>query len=184
MHRRVVSSSERSHPNDSIEAFGNENDEPATPIRSRDNFLPARVGHAGSLLLTSGLLYLLSLVLHSLLVGIHVILLGIWAKGLEHRVTFSLANQKTVSFLITAISTTIGTVYAASLVFITQTLSTRRSLQRDQTLTETHDNAAAWAGIGSALVHLWRQKTVPASVVGVLSTFFYLSSVLVRRISG
>ncbi|KAF7376974.1 hypothetical protein MSAN_00115200 [Mycena sanguinolenta] len=185
MHRRAVPSLQRAHYDESTEGLATESDEPVTPIRSQDGFLPARTGRAGSLALlpTSGLFCFLSLVLHSLLVVIHVILLGIWAKGLEHRVTFSLANQKIVSFLITAISTTIGTVYSASLVFITQTLSMRRSLQRDQTLTETHDNAAAWAGIGSALVHLWRQKTVPASISGVLSTFFYLSSVLILHIT-
>ncbi|KAJ6484075.1 hypothetical protein C8R45DRAFT_1000114 [Mycena sanguinolenta] len=183
MHRRAVPSLQRAHYNESTEAFAADNDEPATPVRSHDSFLPVRTGRVGSLLPTSGLLCLLSLVLHSLLVVIHVILLGIWAKELEHRVTFSLANQKIVSFLITAISTTIGTVYSASLVFITQTLSMRRSLQRDQTLTETHDNAAAWAGIGCALVHLWHQKTVPASITGVLCTFFYLTSVLILHIT-
>ncbi|KAJ7232299.1 hypothetical protein C8J57DRAFT_1250713 [Mycena rebaudengoi] len=71
----------------------------------------------------------------------------------------------------------------ASLVFVTQTLSMRRSLQREQTLTETHDNAAAWAGIGSAIFQLWIQKAVPASVIGVFSTFLYLASILVLHIT-
>ncbi|KAJ6484091.1 hypothetical protein C8R45DRAFT_1000161 [Mycena sanguinolenta] len=125
------------------------------------NGMISKYRRVGSLLSKSALLCLLSLVLYSLLVVIH------------HRVTFSLANQKIVSFLITAISTTIGTVYSASLVFITQTLSMRRK----------QDNAAAWAGIGSALVHIWHQKTVPASITGVLCTFFYLTSVLILHIT-
>ncbi|KAF8212758.1 hypothetical protein K438DRAFT_1805046 [Mycena galopus ATCC 62051] len=182
MHRRAVPSLELAHQADSTQTFGT-NDEPSTPIRSRDKLVPARAGPARSLLPTSGVLPLVSLVLHSLLVVLHLVLLGIWAKGLENRVTFSLQNQKIVSFLITAISTAIGTIYSASLVFVTQTLSMRRSLQRDQPLTETHDNTAAWAGIGSAIGCLWSQKAVPASVIGVLSTFLYLANILVLHIT-
>ncbi|KAF8212755.1 hypothetical protein K438DRAFT_1805044 [Mycena galopus ATCC 62051] len=182
MHRRAAPSLELAHQADSTETFGT-NDEPSTPIRSRDKLVPARAGPAWSLLPTSGVLALVSLVLHSLLVVLHLVFLGIWAKGLENRVTFSLQNQKIVSFLITAISTSIGTVYSASLVFVTQTLSMRRSLQRDQPLTETHDNTAAWAGIGSAIGCLWSQKAVPASVIGVLSTFLYLANILVLHIT-
>ncbi|KAJ7855246.1 hypothetical protein B0H13DRAFT_2357984 [Mycena leptocephala] len=59
----------------------------------------------------------------------------------------------------------------------------RRSLKRDQTLTETHDNAAAWAGIGSALIQLWNQKAVPAALIGVSSTFLYLASVLILHLT-
>ncbi|KAF7360033.1 hypothetical protein MVEN_00731000 [Mycena venus] len=182
MHRRAVPSMELAHHDESTENFGTD-DEPATPIRSRDNFFHSRTGAAHSLFPTSGALSLASLILHSLLVATHVILLGVWAKELEHRVIFSLKNQRIASFLITAISTTIGTVYSAVLVFITQTLSMRRNLQRDQTLTATHDTAAAWTGIGSALFHLWSQKAVPASVIGVLSTVAYLSSVLILHIT-
>ncbi|KAF8143775.1 hypothetical protein K438DRAFT_1496495, partial [Mycena galopus ATCC 62051] len=60
-------------------------------------------------------------------------------------------------------------IYSALLVFVTQTLSIRHSLHRDQTLTATHDTAAAWAGIGSSAVHVWHQKFVPASRMGVIS---------------
>lgn len=53
----------------------------------------------------------------------------------------------------------------------------------DQTLTATHDITAAWAGLGSAMVHTWRQKAVPASVIGVLSAFLYLGNILVLHIT-
>ncbi|KAJ7454375.1 hypothetical protein FB451DRAFT_1517922 [Mycena latifolia] len=129
------------------------------------------------------ILRLLSLILHSTLVVIHLALIGVWAKGLEHHLVFTLENQKLVSLLITAIFTTFGTIYSAVLVLVTQTLSIRRSLQMDQTLTATHDNSAAWAGIGSAIVHVWHQKAVPASVIGVLSTFLYLGNILVLHIT-
>ncbi|KAJ7605133.1 hypothetical protein DFH06DRAFT_261292 [Mycena polygramma] len=184
MHRRAVPSLELAHQGASTETFGDES--PATPIRSRESLFRTRPepgGRSSSLLPTSGVLSICSLILHSLLVVIHVILLGTWAKGLEHRVTFSLKHQRIASFLITAISTAIGTVYSALLVFITQTLSMRRSLRREQTLTATHDGAAAWAGIGSAAVQLWSQKAVSASIIGVFGTFCYLAAVLVMHIT-
>ncbi|KAF7344712.1 hypothetical protein MVEN_01631900 [Mycena venus] len=129
---------------------------------------------------TSRTLRLLSLILHSALVTIHLAFVGIWAGGLEHRFTFALENQKLVSFLISATMTAFGTIYSALLVFATQTLSVRRSLQLDQMLTATHDNAAAWAGVGAAISHLWSQKTVPArvSMIGVVTAALYLMTIL------
>ncbi|KAJ7793156.1 hypothetical protein B0H14DRAFT_3498386 [Mycena olivaceomarginata] len=110
-------------------------------------------------------------------------LLAIWAKGLEHRITFCLDNQKTVNLLITAIANTFGTIYAAALVFVTQRLWTRRSLPTEKTLTVTHDSAAAWTGIGSALSQLWSQRTTSGSVIGVLSVFLCLANILVLHIT-
>ncbi|KAJ7819299.1 hypothetical protein B0H13DRAFT_2682576 [Mycena leptocephala] len=80
-------------------------------------------------------------------------------------------------------STAFGTIYSAVLVFLTQTLSVRRSLQMDQSLTATHDNAAAWSGIGSAVTHIWHQNAVPASTAVVLSTFLYLANALALHIT-
>ncbi|KAJ7123473.1 hypothetical protein C8R44DRAFT_783855 [Mycena epipterygia] len=59
----------------------------------------------------------------------------------------------------------------------------RRDLQRNQTLTMTHDNAAAWAGIGSAVFQLWHQKVVPTSIIGIFSVFLYLGNILVLHIT-
>ncbi|KAJ7325392.1 hypothetical protein DFH08DRAFT_343417 [Mycena albidolilacea] len=132
---------------------------------------------------SSRTLHFLSLVLHLLLVGIHLAFLAIWARGLEHRVTFSLDNQKIVNFLITAIANTFGTVYTAALVFVTQRLWTRRNLQADRTLTAMHDSAAAWTGIGSALSQLWSQRTTSGSAVGVVSVFLYLANISVLHIT-
>ncbi|KAJ6523211.1 hypothetical protein B0H19DRAFT_1085833 [Mycena capillaripes] len=115
--------------------------------------------------------------LHSALVVIHLALVGIWARGSEHRFTVALENEKVASLLITATSTAFGTIYSAILVFVTQALSTRRSLQMDQVLTATHDNAAAWAGIGAALLHLWYQKAVRASIGRTLIAVLYLMTI-------
>jgi hypothetical protein len=74
-------------------------------------------------------------------------------------------------------------IYSAALVFVTQRLWTRQSLRADQTLTATHDSAAAWTGIGSALSQLWTQRTASGSVIGVLSVFLYLANILVLHIT-
>ncbi|KAJ7921308.1 hypothetical protein B0H13DRAFT_2656013 [Mycena leptocephala] len=47
------------------------------------------------------------LALHFILVAIHLVLAGIWVPELTHRIVFSLDNQNTISFLLTAISTTL-----------------------------------------------------------------------------
>ncbi|KAJ6484899.1 hypothetical protein C8R45DRAFT_931333 [Mycena sanguinolenta] len=109
-----------------------------------------------------------------------VSLLTMTHKGFEQRLTVTLANEKLVSFLITAITTTFGTIYSAVLVFLTQRLATRRNLQKDQMLTATHDNIAAWAGIGAALSLLWDQGKFSSrgSVMGVLCAVTYLAAVL------
>ncbi|KAJ6491133.1 hypothetical protein C8R45DRAFT_928960 [Mycena sanguinolenta] len=59
----------------------------------------------------------------------------------------------------------------------------RRSVKADQTLTATHDTAAAWAGIGSATSCLWNQRIVPASAGDVLLIFMYLGSILALHIT-
>ncbi|KAJ7922450.1 hypothetical protein B0H13DRAFT_1865823 [Mycena leptocephala] len=74
-------------------------------------------------------------------------------------------------------------IYSAVLVFVTQTLSFRCNLSKNQTLTATHDCVAAWEGIGSAALHIWHQKTAPASIIGVLSAFGYLVSISILHIS-
>ncbi|KAJ6491099.1 hypothetical protein C8R45DRAFT_1138153 [Mycena sanguinolenta] len=124
-----------------------------------------------------------SLLLHSTLVALHLSLVGIWAKGLEHRVTFSLDNQALIPLVITVISTTFGAIYSALLVYVSQTLSMRWSVKTDQTLTATHDTAAAWTGIGSAISCLWNQRVVPASAGGVFLIFMYLGSILALHIT-
>jgi hypothetical protein len=50
-------------------------------------------------------------------------------------------------------------------------------------LTATHDSTAAWAGIGSAFLYLWHQKTVCASITGIVSVLLYLGTVLVLHIT-
>ncbi|KAJ6556971.1 hypothetical protein DFH09DRAFT_1365415 [Mycena vulgaris] len=125
----------------------------------------------------------LSWILHSALVVMHLTLIAIWAKRLENRVVFGLQHQNTVSFLLTAITQTLGTIYLAVLVLVTQKLSLRRSLITNQPLTVTHDSTAAWAGIGSAVLYIWHQKAVRASVAGVLSVFLYLGGILVLHIT-
>ncbi|KAJ7837059.1 hypothetical protein B0H14DRAFT_2792720 [Mycena olivaceomarginata] len=128
-------------------------------------------------------LRLLSLCFHCMLVVIHLALVPVWLRKLENRVVFALKYQSMVSFFITAVTQTFGTVYLAVLVLVTQKLSMRRSLVTAQPLTTTHDSTAAWAGIGSAFLCLWHQKAVRSSITGILSVFLYLGTVLVLHIT-
>ncbi|KAJ7772455.1 hypothetical protein B0H16DRAFT_169916 [Mycena metata] len=134
---------------------------------------------------TSKTLRICSAILHSALIVVFVILLVTWAKGLEHRFTVPLKHEKLVSSLITATTTAFGTIYSAVLVFVSQSLSMRRSLQVDQSLTATHDTTAAWAGLGASLLYLWRQNTTPsrASRIGVLPVTLYLATILALDIT-
>ncbi|KAF8207968.1 hypothetical protein K438DRAFT_1814717 [Mycena galopus ATCC 62051] len=150
---------------------------PARPLLGKSREAPRH-----SWLKSSQGLSFFSVILHSALVAIHLILVAIWRSGREQRLVFSLGSQKIVSFLISAIATTFGTIYLALLVFVTQTLSQRRSLRITQALTATHDNSVAWAGVGSAISSIWNQRASPSTSAS-LSAVLYLGSILVLHIT-
>ncbi|KAJ6514660.1 hypothetical protein DFH09DRAFT_1431637 [Mycena vulgaris] len=125
----------------------------------------------------------ISLLLHFGLIGMHSFLVFMWVQGPKYRIGFSLGNQGILSILVATTSTAFTTIYSALLVFITQTLSMRRDLQTHQPLTAVHDNAAAWLGLGSAFLCLWRQMPVPASISGVRSAFFFLGNIALLQIA-
>jgi hypothetical protein len=145
-------------------------------------------------------LRVISIILHLTLIPIHLLLLVVWQLHLEHSLIVPATDQATVSLVISVISQTIGTarstspsrdiplnsytqIYSAVLVYLMQTLSMRRSLQRHQTLSATHDNGAAWLGIASAFLCVWKQLRIPASVMGTLGVFLYLSSISVLHVT-
>ncbi|KAJ6479803.1 hypothetical protein C8R45DRAFT_1006019 [Mycena sanguinolenta] len=128
-------------------------------------------------------LSLIALFLHLTLVAMHVFLLVIAQTRAEHNLIFSLGSEAWLSRITVAIATIFITVYCAVLVFVTQTLATRRTLRKNRTLTAIHDETSGWSGIGSALLCVWDQKTVPAAVIPALSAFFYLGGVSVLQIS-
>ncbi|KAF8164174.1 hypothetical protein K438DRAFT_1775689 [Mycena galopus ATCC 62051] len=139
----------------------------------------ARISWLGS----TSRLSILSLSLHSALVAIHIAILVVWSRGLENRVVFAVESEPFVSRDIKVVSTAFGTIYSALLVFVTQKLVLRDNFSRSQTLTATHDNLVAWTGLGSALVRVWQQKAIPASISGVLSAFLYLANILVLHVT-
>ncbi|KAJ7483773.1 hypothetical protein B0H11DRAFT_2279776 [Mycena galericulata] len=132
---------------------------------------------------TSAGLRWISAVLHSFLVALHLALLAIWTGHLEHRAVFVLDQQKTVSFLIAAISTSFVTIYSSVLVAVVQTLAMRLNLHSAKTLTAAHDTASAWAGIGSAVLSLLGQRSLRSSLVGVLSAVLYLGNIMVLHVT-
>ncbi|KAF7378111.1 hypothetical protein MSAN_00235300 [Mycena sanguinolenta] len=97
--------------------------------------------------------------------------------------TFHEDSVSLLSIKDTVATQTFGTVYSAVLVFLTQTLAMRCNFRPNQTLTAIHDSISAWVGLGSALVTLWNQVAVPASVFGTLNIVGYLSCISILHIS-
>ncbi|KAJ7894917.1 hypothetical protein B0H14DRAFT_3640700 [Mycena olivaceomarginata] len=128
-------------------------------------------------------LRVLGFALHLVLVLVHVVLLVIWRVHAEHNIIFAVRLQGIVSFLVTALATTVGTLYLSLLVYITQKFALQRNLQFGRTLTAAHDNATAWIGLGSGLETLFDQIAVPSSSISILLIVGYLLDVSVLHIT-
>jgi hypothetical protein len=74
-------------------------------------------------------------------------------------------------------------IYTVVLVLVTQQLTIQGICLKQQMLTATHDELAAWTGLGSALSVLWRQTHIAASAVGTLSIATYLIGISILHIS-
>ncbi|KAF9234597.1 hypothetical protein BU15DRAFT_78891 [Melanogaster broomeanus] len=75
------------------------------------------------------------------------------------------------------------TIYTAVLVYLTQSLALTRDLSRPQLLTAIHDTSGAWSSIGAALLFLWRQAKVTASLGKVLAVATYLLNTMILHIT-
>ncbi|KAF7349135.1 Retrovirus-related Pol polyprotein from transposon TNT 1-94 [Mycena venus] len=142
--------------------------------------VPAAVEHKG--FLRRHLHSALCFTLHLVLVLVHIAVLISAIRHWEHRFTFLIEHQTTVSFWTAVVTQSFGTIYSAVLVFLTQKLALQRRMGL-KTLTAVHDSISAWAGLGSALATLFNQVYVPASVLGTLSIVGYLGCISVLHIS-
>ncbi|KAJ7614516.1 hypothetical protein FB45DRAFT_255097 [Roridomyces roridus] len=137
---------------------------------------PERLGSTWS---SDLVLSLVSTALHSALVAIHLLLVVGCVMEIEHKITFPLSQQSLVAWLISTVATVFITIYTAGLLFLTQTLSIKRSLRKTQMLTVTHDTFAAWQGLGSALSSVWHRTSFSA----VVPIFLYLTGILALHIT-
>ncbi|KAJ7204828.1 hypothetical protein GGX14DRAFT_569409 [Mycena pura] len=129
-------------------------------------------------LASSPTLHTISMILHLTLIPIHLLLLVAWQLHLEHSFIVPATDQATVSLVISVVSQTIGT---ARTTFPSRTIPLNSYTQIYSavlTLSATHDNGTAWAGIASAFLCVWKQLRIPASVMGTLGVFLYLSGIL------
>ncbi|PBK60961.1 hypothetical protein ARMSODRAFT_1026046 [Armillaria solidipes] len=129
----------------------------------------------------SWFLHILCFTLHAVLIGLHVLLLFVWFTRFEHKVVVPIGQKSNIlSTVIVQVSQLFATIYLSILIFISQQLATRRNLHTRQTLTATHDNMSAWTGLGAALMALWRQTTIAATVAGVflVSAYFVCAGIL------
>ncbi|KAJ7019086.1 hypothetical protein C8F04DRAFT_353328 [Mycena alexandri] len=131
----------------------------------------------------SKLLFPMCITFHVLLVVIFLCLLGLSISEAEHRISFSLDKQHTVSFWCKVVATIFGTVYYTLLVYLTQRSAMTRIFQEHSTLTATHDQVSAWAGIGSAAITLSKQVTSPSSVLRIFAISLYLSTVSILHVT-
>jgi len=122
------------------------------------------------------------ILLHVVVVLLHVMLFVVWWYRLEHKVVVS-SNSSAVSSAIVAISQFCALVFTTALVIVTQQLAHRDILLQRQTLTASHDQSTAWMGLGSALLVVWRQFRIPASVFGTLLVSVYLIGIAILHIS-
>lgn len=74
-------------------------------------------------------------------------------------------------------------VYYTLLVYLTQRSAMTRIFQEHSTLTATHDQVSAWAGIGSAALTLSKQVTSPSSALHIFTICLYLSTVSILHVT-
>ncbi|KIM72760.1 hypothetical protein PILCRDRAFT_15822 [Piloderma croceum F 1598] len=139
-----------------------------------------KLSFRGSNLLT---LRVICIWLHILLVLLHLALLIAWTHHFEHGVVVSPSRSTTISTTIIVASQFFISTYTVLLVVTTQRLALYGILLRRQTLTATHDESTAWVGLGSALLVLWKQTHIAASVVGTSLITIYLVGISVLHIS-
>ncbi|KAF7302212.1 hypothetical protein MIND_00788100 [Mycena indigotica] len=117
---------------------------------------------------------LICLGLHVAMILVHAILLVVLLNHTEHRCTFPLSKQQSMSLWVTILSTSIGTLYLALVLFLTQRAALKRLLDIQQTLSATHDQVSSWSGLGAALAAILNQFTVPTAINGTLAVLIYL----------
>ncbi|KIP09766.1 hypothetical protein PHLGIDRAFT_302484 [Phlebiopsis gigantea 11061_1 CR5-6] len=126
----------------------------------------------------------LCIILHTLLVLAHVALVVVIAHHYEHRVTAETGDHATrLSTIVTVVTQTIGTVYSAVLVLLTQRLALKREFYVRQALSALHDKSTAWSGIGSSFLTLWGQLRVRTAPVRLFMIASYLAGIFVFHIT-
>ncbi|KAF9234598.1 hypothetical protein BU15DRAFT_65594, partial [Melanogaster broomeanus] len=102
----------------------------------------------------------------------------------QHRVVLSnyFANGL-MSTVLSVVLQAFYTIYTAVLLYLTQSLALTRDLSRPQLLTAIHDTSGAWSGIGAAMLFLWRQTKVTASLGKVLAVATYLLNTMILHIT-
>ncbi|KAK0436002.1 hypothetical protein EV421DRAFT_1147129 [Armillaria borealis] len=156
------------------------NSQPSTPIESN----PFHDKNGQERPKKSWFFHGLCFVLHAVLVCAHVLILLVWITRIEHKVVFPIGKRSNMlSTALVQVSQIISTVYIAGLVLVSQQLATRRNIHARQTLTATHDNMSAWSGLGAALISVWRQTAIAASVAGSVLVAGYFICVTILHIT-
>ncbi|KAK0216578.1 hypothetical protein EDD85DRAFT_942889 [Armillaria nabsnona] len=163
-----------------VEYYDPYNPQPSTPIESN----PFHDKNDQERRKKSWFFHGLCFVLHAVLVCVHVLILLVWITRIEHKVVFPIGKRSNMlSTALVQVSQIISTVYIAGLILVSQQLATRRNIHARQTLTATHDNMSAWSGLGAALISVWRQTAIAASVAGSILVAGYFICVTILHIT-
>lgn len=68
-------------------------------------------------------------------------------------------------------------------MLVTQRIALIRDLHTQQTLTAIHDKSSAWLGIGSSMLALFDQVSVPSATSKVVFITLYLAGITVLHVS-
>ncbi|KAI0935251.1 hypothetical protein AcV7_003741 [Taiwanofungus camphoratus] len=134
---------------------------------------------AFAFLSSTRLLRWLCIVLHFPHVALHISLLVVWACRAEHTVVVSLAKSGMASTSLASLHHRVFRRFPVS----TQRLALKRVLLKRQTFTAAHDVSSAWTGLGAALVSLWRQTSISASLFGTSLVAMHLAGITVLHIA-
>ncbi|KAL1733725.1 hypothetical protein EV714DRAFT_203825, partial [Schizophyllum commune] len=123
--------------------------------------------------------------LHIFLVALHIALFIVFRLHLEQHIMIHLSDHwigKT-STAMTIAATFFATVYATTLVWLTQRLAFRRLLSHGKSLTAIHDEYNSWIGLGSAFITLWGQRSRRSALRWVMFTTIYLGGIDILHVS-
>ncbi|KAL1682811.1 hypothetical protein EV122DRAFT_286751 [Schizophyllum commune] len=120
-----------------------------------------------------------SYTLHGSLIALHITLLIVYGLHLEKHIMIHLSDHwiGRTSTAMTVTATLFATVYATTLIWLTQRLTFRRLLSHVRSLTAIHDEYNSWIGLGSAFLTLWAQRTNHGALRWVVYTTIYLGAI-------
>ncbi|VDC03890.1 unnamed protein product [Peniophora sp. CBMAI 1063] len=115
--------------------------------------------------------------LHASVLAIYISLYIVWVTGAEQSIRVGLANASRVQTWLNLISHIIMLAFSTVIIAIMQPMATRSPfVNLPQSLTMVSDKITSWGGLGSALLNLYRNLSLPATLQNALIVTIYFST--------